>query len=383
MLILPGKNFFLLIALLLANVSQAKELLGPEEGVVPYGMGRAYSAIADDWLSLYYNPAGLALVKNIDLQLFDLSLSSNDDVRKNYSHFKEVAKSSKGSLADSISELAGKHVMASAANVTQITVPNFALGVVYRAHTDFDLENLAYPTTQMRFTRDFAIIGGGAVTGGKRKEFRLGAAVKWIKRTGGMKEIPISEILGNDRKSIADLFNQTGTGLGGDVGLQYRLPIPGRVEYTASFVWHDIGKTSFGGVQAQNPPTRIEENAVAGLGIRFPIGGMKNRRLERRYGPSRSTSHLSFAFDYSHLNYSLNEEQFAKHCHLGMNLDLPILSLQLGLNQSSLSFGTSFDIGVLRIAMATYGEELGSFAGQKPDRRYLLSIGSALGFPSR
>jgi hypothetical protein len=63
-----------------------------------------------------------------------------------------------------------------------------------------------------------------------------------------------------------------------------------------------------------------------------------------------------------------------------MNLDLPVLSFQVGLNQSSLTLGTGFDIGIIRVEAATYGEELGSYAGQRRDRRYLLSIGSALGF---
>ena len=63
-----------------------------------------------------------------------------------------------------------------------------------------------------------------------------------------------------------------------------------------------------------------------------------------------------------------------------MNLDLPLLSFQLGYNQRSLTLGTSFDIGILKIAAATYGEELGSYAGQRRDRRYLLSIGSDLSF---
>ena len=119
---------------------------------------------------------------------------------------------------------------------------------------------------------------------------------------------------------------------------------------------------------------------VVGLGLRLPIGGRKNRRLERRYGPDRSTSHLSFAFDYSHLNYSLAEEQFPKHIHFGMNLDLPILSIQLGLNQTSFTAGMGFDLWALKINAATYAEELGNYGGQRRDRRYLLSIGSSFGF---
>lgn len=347
--------------------------------MVPYGMGRAYSAIADDALSLHYNPAGLAMINQLELQLFDLRVGSNRDVLQSYKQLGDLGKSSGGSVADTLTKFSGKHIQATAGNNTQLTVPNFALGVTYDVHTDFNMENQVYPVTRMRYTKDLGFHLGGAFSLGKRKDFRMGTTLKYINRTGGVRDVMISEISGN-RGSILERFNSTGSGYGADVGMQYRLPTPGRTEITTSFVWHDIGNTSFGTPQQRTAPSRIEQNIVAGLGLRIPIGGKKNRRLERRYGPSRSSSHLSFAFDYSHLNLSWNEEHFPKHCHLGMNLDLPILSIQVGLNQTALTFGTSIDIGIIKVSLATYGEEAGSYGGQKVDRRYLLSIGSALGF---
>jgi hypothetical protein len=344
-------------------------------------MGRAYSAVADDWLSLYYNPAGLAMVDRVDFQLFDLKVESNRDVLNSYSLLKHL-NSSSSSAASTLSGFAGKHILASASNVTQITIPYFALGVVYDAHTDLDLENLSYPITQMRYTRDLEIVAGGAVPLDPKKNLRIGASLKYIHRTGGSREVTISQIVGSSQ-SITSLFKQSATGFGGDFGMQYQLPVPGRIEYTSSFVWHDIGQTSFGGPAAVNPPTTIEQDMVAGLGIRFPIGGGQNRRAARRYGPKRSSSSLSLAFDYEHLNTSWNQEALVKHMHVGANLDLPLLSFQLGLNQTSLTFGSSFDIGIVRVSLATYGEEIGSYAGQHPDRRYLLSVGSAFGFSNK
>jgi hypothetical protein len=376
----PGKNILLLLALLACAPASGAELPGPEVGVTPFGMGRAYSAVAEDWLALHYNPAGLAMVRSLDVQLFDLKLESNNDVLRSYSMLKQLGESSQSSLASSLSAFAGKHIMASASNVTQITVPNFALGVIYDAHTDFDLENTAYPTTTMRYTKDLGIMAGAAIAAGPKRALRLGATLKWINRSGGARVIPISEIAGS-KDSIKSLFTQSGSGIGGDFGMQYRLPVPGRTEYTASFVWHDIGQTSFGGPQAQNPPTAIEQDMVAGFGIRFPIGGRRNRRYERRYGPQRSANHLSLAFDYTQLNYGWDREALAKHLHVGANLDLPLFSFQVGLNQSALTFGTSFDIGIVKVQLATYGEELGSYAGQRVDRRYLLSVGSTFGIP--
>lgn len=341
-------------------------------------MGRAYSAVADDWLALHYNPAGLALVNKVEMQIFELKVGSNRDVIDNYDSIRKLGKKS-GSMAAELKSYTGKHVAAEVSNHTQITVPHFAMGLGYKVNANIDMQNSAYPQTFMRYTRDFAFSLGGAVSAGTRKAFRLGARIDFVRRRGAVRAITLDEIAGS-RSAIVDRFGSAGSGIGGTVGMQYRLPTSGRTEINTSFVWHDIGQTSYGSHGSATRPTKTDQNIVAGLAVRFPIGGKKNRRLERRYGPTRSTSHLTFALDYSHINYSLSEEHFPKHVHFGMNLDLPLLSLQMGLNQTSLTFGTSFDIGVVRVAAATYAEELGSYGGQRRDRRYLLSVGSALGF---
>lgn len=376
---MAGKSIFTSIFLLLtAAPAAAKELYGPEAGVVPFGMGRAYSAVADDWLALHYNPAGLALVDKVSFQAFDIRMGSNRDVVTSFKDVKNLGDDT-GSLANTLNNYTGKHIMAEASNNTQITVPHFALGVGYNAHLSLDMQNRAYPTTLMRYTKDFNFSLGGAIAAGKRKDLRIGLRMSLINRRGSVREVGVDEIVGS-RASLLDKFSSAGSGISGTLGIQYRLPTKGRTEFTTSFVWHDMGRTTFGGREIANRPTPIEDNMVAGFAVRLPIGGKQNRRLERRYGPKRSTSHLTFAADYSHLNYGLDREHFPKHIHLGMNLDLPLLSLQAGLNQTSLTFGTSFDIGIIRVAAATYAEELGSYAGQRRDRRYLISVGSALGF---
>jgi hypothetical protein len=376
---MPGKSFFLFLLLLFAALpAGAKELYGPEAGVVPFGMGRAYSAVADDWLSLYYNPAGLAMVKSVDLQAFDLRFGSNHDVLESFGDIGKLSDDSQG-IASTLGQFAGRHIMAEVSNHSQLTVPHFALGLNYNVHVDLDMQNTAYPVTQMRYSKDLDFTAGAAAAFGKHKELRVGGSLALARRVGGSRQVKIEDLVGN-RGTLVDLFKQEGTGVAGTFGLQYRLPTAGRTEVTTSFVWHDIGGTSFGGHMDQDRPERIEQNIVAGLAVRFPIGGRMNRRFERRHGPKRSSNNLTFAFDYSHLNYGLGTEHFPKHIHLGMNLDLPLLSFQLGLNQTSLTLGTSFDIGLIRVAAATYGEELGSYGGQRRDRRYVLSVGSSLGF---
>jgi hypothetical protein len=366
--------FFLLAA---GSTAEARELYGPEAGVVPFGMGRAYSAIADDWLALHYNPAGLALVNGVELQLFDLRVGSNRDVVRGIGDAKKVTGSD--NISDILNQFAGKHVTADVSSISQLTLPHVAVALNYNVHANVDMQNKAYPQTFTRYNKDLTFSVGAGYGLGPHKNLRVGVRADFTSRTGGMRNVAIDELVGSS-DSLVKKFNAKGSGMGATLGVQYRWPTAGRTEVISSFVWQDIGKTSYGRVEELNRPTRNDDNMTVGSAIRIPIGGRQNRRLERRYGPKRSVNHLTFAVDYSHANIPVSQEHLPKHLHLGVNLDLPLLSVQVGLNQSSLTFGTAFDFGFLRIAAATYAEELGSYAGQRRDRRYLISVGSALGF---
>jgi hypothetical protein len=376
---LPGSSIFAALLMLLPAPAPADELPLPEQGVTPYGMGRAYSAAVDDGLALFHNPAGLALVKKVELQPFDVRLSSNQDTVGSISGVKAMGKSSASTVASVINQYYGKHIYFTGGDTSQVTIPYFSAALTYDVHGDFDLENQAYPQTTMRYTKDLGLHVGTGVGIGKRNDLRIGMKVAFINRTGGTQNISLSDIAGT-KNGLTSRFNANGSGIGGDFGLQYRLPASGNVEYTTSFVWHDIGDTSFGGVTAINPPTRIEQDMIAGAAIRVPIGGGQNRRALRRYGPIRSKNFLTIAFDYTYLNKRWNTEPLPKHVHLGTNLDLPIISLQLGMNQTSLTYGFGFDLGLVKVAAASYAEELGSYAGQRTDRRYVLSVGNSYGF---
>jgi hypothetical protein len=352
------------------------ELLGPEIGVIPYGMGRAYTAVADDWLALSYNPAGLAMVKSVDLQLFDIQVGTSRGVAKGYTN---ISRAAGDGIATILQEFAGRNVLASVGNHSQLTIPNFAIAMNYDVMVDMYMQNQAYPQTLTRYTKDLTFSAGAAYGFGTKKNLRVGAKIDFTHRTGGTRFLTLDEIA-SDPQAVVNSFKGSGNGIGGTLGMQYTIPDTGPTEVTTSFVWYDIGATSYGGVSDSNRPTRKEDSMTAGLALRFPIGGQVNRRYQRRYGTTRANNHLTFAFDYSHLNLSTKEEQFMKHVHLGMNLDLPIMSVQLGLNQTSLTYGAAVDLGILRLAASTYAEELGSYSGQNRDRRYLLSISSSLGF---
>lgn len=378
----PGKAFYLLLWLavlgLFAREAAARELQGSSVGVVPQAMGKAYTALADDWLALHYNPAGLALARGADFQVFDLRVEGNQDTVSSYSNVSTLSNSST-STAEKLNLLMGKHVLAQVGNVTQFTIPYFAAALTYDMKVDLDLQNASYPVTELTYRKDFGIHTGGAISFGRAKQFRLGTAVKFLQRTGGTQMLGIDEIISSTNSSLLSRFTMRGSGIGVSAGMQYTVPLKARGEFTLGWAWQDIGRTSFGSFANSSRPSPIESNMTVGMGLRFPIGGKVNRRLGRRFGQPRSVNHISLAVDYSHLEKSPSQEHFPKHMHYGVNLDLPLFSIQAGVNQTSLTFGLGLDLGMLRVQAATYGEELGGYAGQRRDRRYLLSLGTSLG----
>jgi hypothetical protein len=85
------------------------------------------------------------------------------------------------------------------------------------------------------------------------------------------------------------------------------------------------------------------------------------------------------ALDFVDITRQLGtDDDLLKRTHLGAELKFPkVLSLRLGVNQGYFAGGVTLDLWILRLDVATFSEELGSFAGQRPDRRTLaqLSLG--------
>ena len=69
------KRFLLFILFLVGGqVAQAELLRQAYPGVRPTGMGNAFLALSNDSNAIWYNPAGLARVKNYHMNLFDSSM---------------------------------------------------------------------------------------------------------------------------------------------------------------------------------------------------------------------------------------------------------------------------------------------------------------------
>jgi hypothetical protein len=66
-------------------------------------------------------------------------------------------------------------------------------------------------------------------------------------------------------------------------------------------------------------------------------------------------------------------EDFYRLVYIGSELALPhLFKFRLGFNQGYLSYGLTLDFKYSKFEFASYGQELGAYAGQKEDTRYLV-----------
>jgi hypothetical protein len=70
----------------------------------------------------------------------------------------------------------------------------------------------------------------------------------------------------------------------------------------------------------------------------------------------------------------------AKKVSVGAELELLVFNLRAGLNQGYIAAGFGMDFGLFKFDVATYGVELGVYAGQQQDRRYMAQMSMELDF---
>jgi hypothetical protein len=70
----------------------------------------------------------------------------------------------------------------------------------------------------------------------------------------------------------------------------------------------------------------------------------------------------------------MDEADWRKKNHVGLELALPVLAFYGGVNQVSFTYGVGFDAWLFRVNAYSWGEDLGSFVHQQSVRRWGLKV---------
>jgi hypothetical protein len=349
------KTFLLVLFALSTGPVLASELYDQWTSARALGMGNAYTAVVDDADSLFYNPAGLARVKGMNITLLDVKAGGDDS--KAYSQYKNLESSS--SFPSALQGLYGDEISATAAAKTAVAVPYFGFAVYDNVDLDFRPQNPAFTSVDVNAIEDFGYAVGGAFKLGDYVQF--GADIKHVRRTGVRENVGPSIIGTLDPTTIKNDTVHEGNGFEADSGINILLP--GSAHPVLSATWRNMGVTTYTADTYGETAPPSDNNEVT-------FGGALTYKL-----PLLS---ITPAFDLRYLNRS--DVQTSKKINFGVELSFPLIDVRAGFSQGYYTAGAGVNLGIVRLDLVTYEVEIGEYAGQFGDRRYMAQLTIDLDF---
>jgi len=343
-------------------------------------MGDAYTAIADDESTLFYNPAALGRHQGLSLYPLATNIEVPDVVDTNFSidnfgiGLNDQFENFPSEPEDIANKLIGLPLYLKLAGNAGFKFLNFGMNFFANSKTQFTLENAIHPKLNIDYRLDRGFITGAAIkfgNGGKGRNpsghiTSLGASFKIMNRQGlesstnlfGPELIDLIE----NSNSYKDLRNRLGfskgSGHGFDLGIEHNY-YKGRTRYTLGLSMLDISDTNFSTEEGNNPIPSQEQSLNFGSSFNQDFG----------------LFNYSLAFDLHNLIDQSSD--FGSQIHLGARLRLPIVSLYTGWNGGYMSWGLQADIMFLRLGIGFYGVEVGRKYLQRESERAVITLSLA------
>lgn len=350
------------------------------------GMGDAFTALADDYSAIFYNPAGLAFLEGGQFNgSLDFNLSGNFN-----SFNKSISNASSNNSADPNAQYTqtAQLLQDNFGNVFGARVgllqgiyarPRWGIAVL---PADFKLEmsviNQGVPGMSVRANLDTTIAYGFAreikpVPG----RLAWGTTFKFINRGYFSKQVNALDLM-IDSNIVKTSDMREGYTIDADVGTMYRpdLPDEGFFSYfraarpTFAFVARNVFDYGFGRTlkllnkeaSTSNPPEKLYRVFDLGSRWEYPRAWL--------FG-GRGTFDIR---DMGHPYFTLR-----KGIHAGLEFDWKVKSwwkgaYRIGLSQMYLTAGVSMLLGVFRLDVATYSEDVGSVSAPKENRYYQVKL---------
>ena len=314
------------------------------------GMGGAYIGVADDYHSLFLNPAGLAGVKNAEFNLasIDATVSSDSLI------YARNALGGFGSFGvDTINALMGQNHFLQAQGSASIVMPNVGFGYLYNRELGIEAQNQSLPSFTVINVETHVIQGGAAFGIGRKRrgkaELRVGLGGKMVIRKGGYRAVPFADLPSLSLAYLDTITGPAGIGFGFDLGLQF--------VYRAGKEWTLMAGTAF---------TNFGDIAIPGGAM--PLYGDLGAGIAARY--EKKGLSMLLAWDVKHLT---DITDWRKLSHLGIEVGVSMFSFYAGFYQVFPCAGVGLNFWLLKTTLSTYATENGSIAFQDPERRWMLN----------
>ncbi len=343
------------ILALFSSIVMAKERFEFFNGVRPLGMGNASVAAVNDETALLVNPAGLGKLRNFFGTIVDPELDIGSSAMNLYRAKSFSNPVSVSQVLPAAAAAPGNYFYSRAQVFPSFVAKNFGIGIFAKN----EIAALATSATEasLFYRDDLAILLGYNFRFWDGR-IKIGFTGKMISRTEINEDVidPSGPI---DMTSLAAAGQaKHGLGIGTDLGVMLTAPwdnLP-----TLALVARDIGNTTFDKsyytrMSASEKPNSAPQDIDAGLSFQV-IHKANIRSL--------------WTIDYKGILTAKDEEDKNKLYHLGIEFNFgDVFFLRTGYNQRYVTAGFELASERFQFQIATYGEEVGTAANPKEDRR--------------
>lgn len=339
-------------------------------------MGDAYTAIADDEYTLFYNPAALGKNKGVSFTLLDPSFGLTDALSE-MDRFEKFPSTAEG-IATRIMDFP---IYIQAGIVPTLKMGPFGFSLFADSKTSLMLRNATHPMLDInyRYDRGFIFgfahnIGSGAFSSIAKKTSKqttsagtrlsLGASIKHMNRQGLKNQFDLfgtgllSKINSGVTNSASDIKEalgySAGKAWGFDLGAEYAIS-SGRSTVTSAISLMDIGSTRFKKTSGTADVPKQDMMLNSGVAFKQDFGLFD-------YTLSADLRPLNAAID------------FGRKAHLGAEFSLPFVTLLAGWSEGYLSYGATIKLWPFKITTGFYGVEVGSSYKEQVANRFLLYL---------
>lgn len=328
-------------------------------------MGDAFTAVANDESTVFYNPAGYAIITESITSVFSLGIKLNID---------DTALRLYNAL------ISGTDVTSSGNIDTYLSDTTVALGItgpifIGRVGNNFGFAFFnsinplldtrpggILPSARFDAFMDIGIVGGYGISVPFLEGLYAGANLKLLLRTKSEIDGTILAVL-DTVSDTSEIPVSRAVGFGSDIGLLY---IP-HTWISFGLTAHDFFGTRFSEWKSVNRSEDLSSSMIKpriAFGIAF-----------YPFHPEREPSQFRnfvVAFDYKDL---LDYTSVFSNIKFGASFDtLRILTLRAGIDGGYLSGGIGFNLTIFHIYLAYFVDELGAYAGANPTQNLMLDF---------
>ncbi len=370
------RAFVLLTLMIFVTALEAREFRYYAQSPKAILMGNAFTALADDEYTLFYNPAALGRNAGFTMHVLNPEITITNALA-DMDKFEDIPSNDPVAITD---RFIGYPVHLGLGVAPGFKMGSFGLTAIANTHTNFTIENRVHPLLKVDYRYDKGFVAGyaydfigsktrkkprkkGEARSAKGASANLGLSMKYIKREGIDNSFPIfgPELLvkisaaDQDWHDIRESLGYSqGSSWGADAGFLYSYE------------------------------TRFSEFST-GLSV-MDIGGTHFKVIKGNYKVPRQPMYVNWGMawqqDFTLFNYTLSldlaplnvDEPLRRKLRVGASFGIPMIDLYAGLSEGYASYGAAVDLWVFKLYAGFYGVEMGNDYKMKQSKRGVIYL---------